>query len=393
MKAIYTLYLSALITMPVMSASASDLVLTHFDGTYHAETSGNLVGISNILYQYDVLDHTFTITQTEHILDDTGNEYTMQTRPVATRKISLENLAIANDAGDWPEIATILYNQLNDKEISDSKSVYDVVNARRVNSTVADAAHGRLMAPQSTSALWAMPIYSMTAESGTGNFDSSAIGVMVGTDKKFNDYFKFGLGLYLDKTDAKLNDYDFSIQNQSVFAYGQAKYKKLYFNTALIYSDGEYSDMSQDFTVKSYSADLYAGYTFLNMISPEIGIKYTYIDSYDREYDAKYKTSVDASDYLTLNLGLRFHKNINKFNISTKIAGTYDVISNTGVRNINLPTYVGAVSPDDLGKLGLNGEIILGYNVNNWILSAGYDIQYQDFYINHTGFLKAEYKF
>ena len=237
-------------------------------------------------------------------------------------------------------------------------------------------------------------------------FKSHTTGYILGYDGSINCGTSLGFGYAYAKSKGKSHSKDMNISSHNVFVYG--KYQPLfsYVRGALLYgladnrektAIGKYG-VSSNYDTHYIGAETYVGYEYLNGITPEMGVRYTYLmpDDYTDSLGQKVKNK-DISA-LTLATRLNYEKKFkldNGIHVKPEIyAGvTYDLNDTGTTSNVTLGTETYSIRAYRVSRFGTEAGIKMSISKENTDVILGYDTSIKKGYIEHTGMLKLRYNF
>lgn len=370
--------LTAFFTAPAL---ASSFVLNYHDNNYYPEAGlatsgiGELAGISDINYTWNLLSGKLTPSQTEWISDGMGGQ----------NKAGYEanfdwGILTPEELDDflpyeyWTAAAESFKNQLLGLEPKNTNySKFDVINAISVNNMINNSVQNRLNS--STGSFWFQTVYNNLKELKTGGSSSNSVGVVFGADGKISDSLKLGAGVYIDGSEFSVDDSDIDVTNYTGVVYGQYRKNAFYINGIFNYGVSEYKELNQENKIDGYGANLYVGYNLTRNLVAEVGAHYTHLNPYEYKYSDTYRIKTEQSDYVTINPGVRYSKNINIFNLSANLNASYLVYNDIGDRTEYLfDIYqINVLRGEEENKFGLEAGINLGVNLGVVYANLGYD--------------------
>ena len=382
-------------------AFASSFILNYYDNTFYPEGDaatagmGELVGISDIYYSWNLLNGTLTSTQTEWIADGNGG---MVKAPYDSSfsypNLTPENLDSFLSYPEWSGAAESFKNQLSGLEPKNTNySKFDVINALSTNNMINNSVQNRLNT--SSGSIWVQTVYNNLKELENNGFSSSSIGLVLGADGRISDSFKIGAGVYVDGSEFSIDDSDIDVANYTGVVYGQYRKDAFYINGIFNYGISEYKELNDKNTIDGYSANLYVGYNITSGLVAEIGTHYTHVNPYDYKYSDNYHIKTEQSDYVTINPGIRYSKSIGIFNLSANLSASYLAYNDIGDRTEYLfDTYeFKVVRGEDKDKFGIEGGVNLGANLGVLYVNLGYDYVRSIYYSDSSFKLSARSAF
>lgn len=237
-------------------------------------------------------------------------------------------------------------------------------------------------------------------------FHGYSRGFALGGDTVIADAFTIGGGYAYGTTDVHADNRDTDIESSTVFMYAQYKPTNWYLNATLSYTMSEYEEhttvfgmpMVNTYDVDSYGAQMMTGYTFASGITPEMGVRYLYVESDDYN-NGLGDITVDDAQYLAGVMGLKYAFEIEsdwalKLRPELRAAATYDFLSDEAIATVTMPgapAYV--VNGDRLSRMGGEFGIGLTAEYKGLNVSLTYDLDLHKDYTSQTGMLKFRYNF
>ena len=230
-------------------------------------------------------------------------------------------------------------------------------------------------------------------------------GYAIGYDGNVNCDTTVGFGYAYTTTDGESHGRDMDVSAHNLFAYGKYQPSEWYLRGAFTYGAAKYDEKSDvaghsvtaKYDVHYTGLEAALGHDFANGLTPEFGLRTTYLMPDD--YEDSLGQKVTNKDVFALSaaalLKYRNTYELNEYTVRPNVyAGlTYDLTddgSNTAVR-INEMNYdiIGKRLPRLGGEAGFAVEV----SHDNIDLSVGYDMGYREDYISHTGMIKLRYNF
>ncbi len=237
-------------------------------------------------------------------------------------------------------------------------------------------------------------------------FHGDTRGMAVGVDATFNRKYTFGMGYAYGDTDVHTGANKTDIESNTLFAYAQYKPSDWFINGAFNYTFADYStgvnlfgiNMTNEYDVDSYGAQLMTGYDFDTGVTPMAGVRYLHISQDDYNNGIAIVKS-DDSDFMTGVAGLKYTFDIDvesEFVLRPELraAATYDFLSDESVSTVLMPgaaSYI--VNADRLSRFGGEFGIGMAALINGIELSVNYDLDLHKDYTSQTGMLKFRYNF
>lgn len=237
-------------------------------------------------------------------------------------------------------------------------------------------------------------------------FHGYSRGFALGGDTVIADAFTIGGGYAYGTTDVHADNRDTDIESSTIFMYAQYKPTNWYLNATLSYTMAEYEEqatvfgmpMVNTYDVDSYGAQMMTGYTFASGITPEMGVRYLYVESDDYN-NGLGDITVEDTQYLAGVMGLKYAFEIEsdwalKLRPELRAAATYDFLSDEAIATVTMPgapAYV--VNGDRLSRMGGEFGIGLTAEYKGLNVSLTYDLDLHKDYTSQTGMLKFRYNF
>lgn len=258
--------------------------------------------------------------------------------------------------------------------------------------------------------VWAQGLLNKSHKEGTADasaFTGRSTGLAFGVDTQISEDWTVGLGYaYLHTNVSSLDRHD-RVLGDNFFLYGQYRPSNFFVQAALNYGDSKYeedkdvagNEVNADYHLKSYSANLTAGYELSEEIIPLFGLRYT------NTQQAGYKDSVDQyvssekDDYLTAVLGVQVQQESMfediKIRPALNLGLAYDFLSDNVSSRVSLPNGTAYdVNGERLHRLsfeaGLSVAALVSDNVE---VVLSYDGSFRQDYNSNTGSLKLRYMF
>ncbi len=360
---------------------ASSLVLTYNGNTYFPQEDlatapiGNLVGISDINYTWDLVSGKLTSSQTEWISDGMGGQNKAAYEAnFDWGKLTPDKLDSFLPYEGWPDAAESFRNQLSGLEPkSTNYSKFDVINALSSNNTIINSVQNRLNT--SGGSIWAQTVYNNLKELENSGYSSSSMGLVFGADGKVSDSVKVGAGVYIDESKLSFNESDADVSNYIGVVYGQYRKNAFFINGIVNYGVSEYNELNAENKIDGYNANLSVGYNITSGLVAEVGARYTHVNPYDYKYSDNYHIKTEQSDYVTINPGIRYSKSISIFNLSANLNASYLAYNDIGDRTeVLFDTYeIKVIRGEEQNKFGIEGGVNLGINLGVVYANLGYD--------------------
>lgn len=249
--------------------------------------------------------------------------------------------------------------------------------------------------------IWAQGLFNKSEQTGKSKFDADASGITFGAETIFDDKLMLAAGYTYGKNDVKSGAKKLD-GNMSIFSlFAEYDMDKLYVNGGLSYGMASYEQTTKykntaEFDANTISMNAGVGYNFGKYTS-EFRMIYT-----NTSVD-KYKDAIGQEIQYDDNSALSFVTSV-KYKDSFKMQSStltpeisfgiiYDVVSDDSVAKVDLGTAQYMVYGEKINPFGLNLGIGTGVDVANWNFAVGYDLEWRNNFISHTGKVKAKYMF
>lgn len=361
------------------------------------------------------------------IVEDTG----LGTQSAATLSHIADSAAIETSPKQMRDLSLRLQEKLAEAEANpaakaevehatkaihpETESVAQSVSSS-VQNTVVSLASSRMAAPSvgrnggdvelTAGGVWAQGLFNKSKQNDA--FNGYTRGIAVGMDGTLNKHWTVGAGYSFAHSDIDATARNTEIDSNTVFLYGQYKPAAWYLNAIANYTWSDYSEKGTviddalvfaDYDVSSFGGALNAGYDFDNGITPELGLRYMHVNSYDYSNSYGINNRVDASDYLTGVLGAKYAFSVAAGKHATFLpqlnAGIkYDLLSDKSMSTVTMPgVNAYTLEGERLNRVGGEFGIGLGMQYDNLNVSVNYDIDVRKDYTSQTGMLKLRYNF
>lgn len=255
---------------------------------------------------------------------------------------------------------------------------------------------------------WVKTLYNHSKQDATSSnqgFRGDTAGVAFGLDGKVNEDVTVGVGYAYAESDIDSLGRKTDVESHSIYGYGKYQPDLWYLRGLLSLGTAKYEEKANvggivnhsDYHVRNLGAAAYVGYDLPNGITPEAGMRANYIsrDSYNDSLGQHVKT--DDIGVITGVLGAKYATTIRAEHGSltplAHFALTYDILSDDANAVVNVGNNAYNIQGKRLKRLGAEAGVGIEYNIDNWDLSAGYDLGVRQGYSSHTGSLKAKYNF
>lgn len=253
--------------------------------------------------------------------------------------------------------------------------------------------------------VWAQGLYNKSKHSDA--FNAYTRGISAGVDGIFNEVLTLGAGYMFGHSDIGASARNTEIDSHSIFVYGQYKPSNWYMNAVMNYTMSDYSEhgsalgvaVSSDYDMNAFGANVAFGYDFIGGITPEVSLRYIYLDSVDYTNSMGIRNKIDSSNYMTAALGTRYGFDMfldNGWVLRPAMRYTlkYDLISDDNRITVAIPG-VNAYSLDGAGLSRIANEIgvEIGMMYGALNMAISYDIEARADYTSQTGRVKFRYEF
>ena len=249
--------------------------------------------------------------------------------------------------------------------------------------------------------IWAQALFNKSEQTGKSKFDAYASGITFGAETIFDDKLMLAAGYTYGKNDVKsgAKKLDGTMSIFSLFA--EYDVDAWYVNGGISYGKSSYKQTTKyendaKFDADTLSLNAGVGYKF-GKYTPEFRMIYTNT-SVDKYKDAAgQEIQYDDNSVLSLSTSVKYKDSFNmKSAVITPEIGLgviYDVLSDDGVARVDLGTAQYTIYGEKINPFGLNFGIGTGVDVGNWSFAVGYDLEWRNNFISHTGKVKAKYMF
>lgn len=364
---------------------ASNLVLEYFDGTYHEETDlasahyGEVTGVSNINYVWDVLEKQMIVTQDEWFSDGNGGEFLGANKDIFYHSgLSVSNIKELFPWDDWQIISDYFIEEASNELTIDS--LFDYAKTISKTSIISNSINSRLKTVNNDSnfSFWGDFFYDDIREHKTDGYNSDAFGFVIAGDKVINNHFIFGFGVYADISNLEISFINDLGRSYDFFFYNQYKNKRFYINWMFDYGKNYFGES----TFKNYLLRLFAGYNISDSFATKAGVKYIYIPKYTYKYDDFYLFDSEHSDITTFIYGIEYLSNILCFDIVFDANVMIDLNKDFGSFNsLFLEKYI---DRDNSNPFGFSGNVQLIGHVSDIDISISYELETSSLFTSHA---------
>lgn len=271
--------------------------------------------------------------------------------------------------------------------------------------------------PKKESRMWVQTIYGTSEISGAKGFDMDTTGLAFGFDTPIADNSKIGLAYAHMKADGSAVQRDTDITSHVIMAYGEYNPSRVYVNWQALYGRSSYEEnkkvfqhrIKADYDVDMLSAQVMVGKKMgpfvsknwaTGVISPEMGLRYTYLKQHEYEDEAGQRVASSDTQILTGVLGVSYSigyrlSPVISWYPELRIASTYDLIEPEFENKITLPNgALYQVDGESMDRFGIEIGARVGFDVNRKAeIAFEYEGNFKGDYTNHTGKASAKYKF
>ena len=424
--------------------STGDLSIITANGTWTGDfdmlTSNNLYDIA-----YNDNNHTFTFTRkklgADLITENNGSELDVNVATVWDELQSSNNHNVQsiinaidyNSQHNAKKYATLIHNLAphnNQVTVGAIRNVNTAIN-NRVTARLATLRpqpnnnarmpyqrfdnkfyyapnYGRSggdVAPVTNNGLWVEGLYNYAQQKDDTKFSGKTYGVTGGFDSKLTEHLTAGLGYAFNKTTIDADNHDIDATGHTGFIYAEYKPAQWYLDALLSYNITNYQDSSvlvdnlsvnSDYKTNSFGGSVISGYDFQKGYDLYGGLNYIGIKQDAYTDTAGQKIKADDTQTLTLTAGGKYRmtsQNMKKASTILKAAVLYDVMSDDGVTTVTVGNNNYIVRGNGIDPFGVQAGIMFDALGNNANLSIGYDLEWRNNFISHTGYIKLKYNF
>ncbi len=259
--------------------------------------------------------------------------------------------------------------------------------------------------PTANNGIWVEGLYNYAQQKDDTKFSGNTFGVMGGFDSKLTEHLTAGLGYAFNKTNIDADNHDIDAMGHTGFVYAEYKPTQWYLDALLSYNLTNYQNsaalidnltVKSDYKTNSLSGALTSGYDFQRGLDLYGGLNYIGIkqDAYTDTVGQYIKA--DDTQMLTLKAGGRYKLTSQKMKRAStvlKAAVLYDVMSDDGVATVTVGNNNYIVHGNGIDPFGVQAGIMFDSFGGNTYLSIGYDLEWRNNFISHTGYIKLKYNF
>lgn len=261
------------------------------------------------------------------------------------------------------------------------------------------------VAPVTNNGLWVEGLYNYAQQNDDTKFSGKTFGVTGGFDSKLTEHLTAGLGYAFNKTTIDADNHDIDATGHTGFVYAEYKPTQWYLDALLSYNMTNYQDSSalvdnlsvkSDYKTNSFGGSVISGYDFQKGYDLYGGLNYIGIKQDAYTDTASQKIKADDTQTLTLTAGGKYRitsQNMKRASTILKAAVLYDVMSDDGVTTVTVGNNNYIVRGNGVDPFGVQAGIMFDALGNNANLSIGYDLEWRNNFISHTGYIKLKYNF
>lgn len=256
-----------------------------------------------------------------------------------------------------------------------------------------------------SSGIWAHGLYNKSKLNDV--FNAYTRGVSMGVDGMFGEALTLGIGYMFGHSNIGASARNSNIDSHSFFVYGQYRPANWYVNATMSYTISDYSEngsalglnVSSDYDMDTFGANVAMGYDFFGGITPEVSLRYMYLDSVRYTNSLGITNKIERSDYLTAAIGTRYGFDVLLNNgwvlrPGIRYAVKYDLISDDNRAIVSMPgvsAYV--INGGDMSRIANELGVSIGMMYGALDISLNYDIEARADYTSQTGRIKFRYEF
>lgn len=246
------------------------------------------------------------------------------------------------------------------------------------------------------------------AASGASAFTGRSTGLAGGADLKLGDEWLAGLGYAYTHTNVDSFNRHSRILGDNFFAYAQYRPGDFFVQGAFNYGDSKYEEekylpgmqVNADYHVKTYAANLTAGYDVNDWFTPLAGVRYMNLQQEGYKDSSDQSVSAAKSDYFTGVLGVQAaapYRTAYGLRLKPQVnAGVaYDFLSDNAAGSVLLPNGASYdVNGERLHRLSFEAGVSLSALISDSTeILLSYDGSFRRDYNSNTGTLKLRYMF
>ena len=271
--------------------------------------------------------------------------------------------------------------------------------------------------PRRQSHLWVQGMYGQSEFDAKKGFDMDTQGLALGLDGHISPDTRLGVAYAYTTADGTAVQRDTEVTSHTISVYGEYNPDRFYANWLGLYTRSNYEEnkkvfqhrIKAEYDVDVFSAQMMFGrkmgpYVIGNwasgVISPEAGLRYTYIKQHGYTDDAGQKVGAADGQILTGILGAQYTIGYTlapglAWYPELRAAVTYDFIQpdmENSVTLVNGAKY--DVVTENLDKFGIEIGARVGLDINRKTeVAVEYEGLFKGDYTNHTGLATLKYKF
>ena len=271
--------------------------------------------------------------------------------------------------------------------------------------------------PRRQANLWVEGLYGKSEYDAEKGFDMDNKGLAVGFDKHVSDNTRMGIAYAYTMSEGESVGRDTEVDSHTIMVYGEYNPNRFYTNWLALYTRSNYEEEKKVFHERvnaEYDVDVFAAQIMMGkktgpfvfgdwatgVISPELGLRYTYLNQHDYTDQAGQDVKGGNGHVLTGILGAQY---VIGYAISPTLAWypefraaiTYDFITpdmENSVTLVNGSRY--KVVTENLDRFGVEIGARVGLDINKKTeVAVEYEGIFKGDYTNHTGLASLKYKF
>ncbi len=271
--------------------------------------------------------------------------------------------------------------------------------------------------PRKQSNLWVQALYGQSEYSAKKGFDVDTEGLAIGFDGHISPDTRLGVAYAYTTADGTAVERDTEVSSHTAMIYGEYNPNRFYTNWLALYTRSSYEEEKKVFSQTidaEYDVDVLGAQIMLGkkmgpyvsgdwatgVISPEVGLRYTYIKQHGYTDSAGQKVSDADGQILTGILGAQYTIG---YTLSPSLswypefraALTYDFIEpdmENSVALVNGSRY--EVVTENMDEFGIEIGARVGLDINRKAeIALEYEGLFKGDYTNHTGLASLKYKF
>ncbi len=241
--------------------------------------------------------------------------------------------------------------------------------------------------------------------SSAAGFSAHTAGYIIGVDGTLGCDTVGGFGYAYNRTKADSHGRDTDIDGNTLFIYGKYQPDLWYIRTMASYGMADYSEHANvagigihaKYDVRTIGAEAAAGYELPGGLTPEVGLRYTYLMQDNYTDSVGQYVSNDDIDALELTALLKYRQNYETeeglFQPEIYAGITYDAMNGDKKSNIYFADTAYQIIGKKLPRLGMEAGLNFSYFSRHWDLALDYSLNLRNNYYAHTGMLKLRYNF